>query len=80
MITKNIFEIHDLTTSEILSDNLFFDDMSELLGAYQELYPTHEIVACYRADKIITKLKITNQNDFFTNWLALIEENICNMY
>lgn len=80
MITKNVFEIHDLTTSEILSDGLFFDDMSELLGAYQELYPAHEVVCCCRLDKVNKPVHQSQQDEFLTNWFNFVDENICNMY
>ena len=41
-----VYEIHDLTTHELLSNNLRFEDLPELIGAYQDFYPTHNIVAC----------------------------------
>ena len=82
------FEIHDLTTNEVLSENLTFEDIPELFGAYEMFYPNHEIVACYREysnsnGKIIKRFYSATSfkhNDFKSEWLNLVEENICNFY
>lgn len=79
---KKLYEIHDLTTNEILADNLNFDDMPELLGAYQEFYPNHEIIPCYR-NYIQHNGYTTNtqkRKAFRMQWLELITENSCNIY
>ena len=80
------YEIHDLTTKELLADNLEFDDMPELLGAYQEFYPDHEIVACCRncskhSDYITNaQTKAQQRKAFREQWFALLTENACNIY
>jgi hypothetical protein len=70
------YEIHDLTTNEILADNLSFDDLSELFGAYVELYPTHEIVSCCRT----TKKPKTHKVSFRIEFQLYIMENYENIY
>lgn len=82
-----IYEIHDLTTGEILADNLIFDEVPELFGAYFDFYIDHEIIACYRTTSITGGYKIINideimANNFKAEWLNLIEEltNLGNLY
>jgi len=76
---KKLYEIHDLTTNEILADNLDFEDIPELLGAYADFYPTHEIIACCRNHNNIYKIK-SKKDSFKAEWFNLIEENIANFY
>ena len=80
----NTYEIHDLTTNEILVDRLEFEDMPELLEAYTNFYPNHEIVACYREydDVCITinPAKHFAKKYFKTEWFNLVEENLANFY
>lgn len=77
---KKLYEIHDLTTAEILADNLNFEDMPELLGAYADFYPTHEIIACYRNCNNDCKKIVSKRADFKVEWFNLLEENIANFY
>ena len=78
------YEIHDLTTSEILVDRLEFEDMPELLEAYINFYPNHEIVACYREyDDVciaINPVRQLTKKDFKVEWFNLVEENLANFY
>ena len=89
------FEIHDLTTNELLSDNLAFEEVPELLEAYTKFYSTHEIVACIRNATMETSYKCTldtikrfsvacinkqNHSEFLSEWLLLMEENLANFY
>lgn len=79
------FEIHDLTTNEILSDNLAFKEVPELFAAYAEFYPNHEIVFCERVDEdtfipVYTNDKLSNRAEFKTQWLMLMRSNLCNFY
>lgn len=70
------YEIHDLTTNEILADNLSFDDVSELFEAYVGLYPNHEIVCCYR----ITKTPKIRKVSYYMEFEAYILANYENIY
>ena len=79
------FEIHDLTTGEILSDNLAFEEVPELFKAYADFYSSHEIVFCERIDEDIlipihTNKKLSNRAEFQTQWFTLVASNICNFY
>lgn len=83
---KNFYEIHDLTVTEILADNLDFDDIPELLEAYQCFYSNHEIAVFHRVDGYIKlsqyylNADLQKQHEFKKEWLNLIEENLCNVY
>lgn len=74
------YEIYNLTTSELLADNLTFDDMPELYGAYLDFYPNDDIIVCCREVKItVTYARIINQSNinrkqFNSEWLALMDE------
>ncbi len=80
------YEIHDLTTEEILVDNLTFEELPELLEAYQLFYSNHDIVGCYRmCQNAVTIIKQPNtirssKQVFLNDWFALVEENIVNFY
>jgi hypothetical protein len=74
------YEIYNLTTGEILADNLTFEDMPELFGAYMEFYPEAEIIVCCRETKItVTCAKFvdreeTNRKRFYAEWFNLMDE------
>lgn len=74
------FEIHDLTTNEILADNMEFDDIPELFAAYQALYPNHELVFAYRDEQINYNNKPKTKDDFTTEWFLLLDSILCNIY
>lgn len=74
------YEIYNLTTGEILVDNLSFDDMPELFGAYMEFYPEDDIVVCCREVKItVTHARLVdreeiNRQKFYSEWFGLMDE------
>lgn len=74
------YEIHNLTTGELLADNLTFDELPELFGAYADFYPGNEIVACYREQATIKRcVKIIGvdqayKNNFYAEWFNLMDE------
>lgn len=74
------YEIYNLTTGEILADNLSFDDMPELFGAYLNFYPEDDIIVCCREVKIsVTCARIVNQDElnrraFYNEWFNLVDE------
>lgn len=72
------FEIHDITTNEVLSNNLCFDDLPELLYAYQTILPTHRIEACYRETTITEKVYYTPKADFKRDWYEFIDDIVDN--
>lgn len=82
------FEIYDFTTSEVLADNLIFDDVPELFKAYQDFYPNHAIDIFYYEVDIDIKISIKTNNmtikkqrqQFKAEWFKLLEENLCNAY
>ena len=75
------FEIHDVTTNEVLADNLEFKEIPKLVGAYTDLYPTHEITVYNRTDNAIqTRHMSTRYANFKSEWLTFIEEYLCNIY
>lgn len=69
-----VYEIHDLTTHELLSDNLRFEDLPELIGAYQNFYPTHNIVACYREESRVIPIKDNYVSEYKSYLVNLFEE------
>ena len=74
------YEIYNLTTKEILADNLDFEDMPELFGAYVEFYPEDDIIVCCRETKIsVTCARIVdreeiNRREFNSEWFAFMDE------
>lgn len=79
------FEIHDLTTNEILADNLDFEEVPELFKAYADFYSSHEIVFCERIEDDIvipihTNKRLSNKAEFQAQWLMLVAANLCNFY
>ena len=74
------YQIHNLTTGELLAENLTFDELPELFGAYADFYPEHEIVACYTEQVTIKRcVKIVGidqaeRNNFYAEWFDLMEE------
>ena len=77
---KKVYEIHDLTTAEILADNLNFDDVPELFKAYQDFYSNHEMAVFCRENSYIKCANSHKQQEFKAEWFALIEANLCNIY
>lgn len=79
------FEIHDLTTNEILADNLTFEEVPELFKAYADFYSNHEIVFCERIEDDIVIPIYTNKNfntraEFKAQWFMLVDTYLCNVY
>lgn len=75
------YELYNLTTGEILADNLTFDEIPELFDAYANFYDGDEIVACYRAINIKQCRKVVNPdekayNEFLKEWFNFVEEII----
>lgn len=74
------YELYNLTTGEILADNLTFDEVPELFGAYAEFYPDCEIIVCYREKTIVrTCAKVVNSEEinrknFYAEWFSLMDE------
>lgn len=77
---KISFEIHDITTDELLVDNLAFEDIPELLQAYTMLYPMHRIEPCYRTITITQELRLMPQEEFTHDWYELLDDIIDNLY
>lgn len=74
------YQIWNLTTNEMLADNLTFDELPELFGAYADFYPGNEIVACYTEQVTIKRcVKVlgvdqARKNNFYAEWFDLMEE------
>lgn len=73
------YEIHNLTTGEILADNITFDEIPELFEAYSSFYVDCEIIACYRDTHIkrcnkFLDINTITRNAFYSEWLNLIDE------
>lgn len=78
--TTITFEIHDITTEELLCDGVSFDDIPELLIAYQTIYPRHQIEVCYREITITERVHYLPKEEFKHDWYDMIEEIIDNLY
>lgn len=76
---KKTYEIHDLTTNEILADNLEFEDMPELFLAYCNFHNGHEIISCYRQYGKVQPIKLKKE-EFLNEWLDFVEANVANFY
>ena len=74
------FEIHNLTTNEVLADNLSFSDVPELFQAYKEFYKNHEVVACYREVTVTTRVHQLNRDQFKHDWFEMLDDIIDNLY
>ena len=74
------FEIHDITTNEVLANNLPFDDLPELMTAYQLFYPTHRIEAVYRETTVTERVHHLPRQQFKADWFELLDEIIDNLY
>lgn len=74
------FEIHDITSCEILAENLPFDDVPELVMAYQLLEPTHEIVAVCREITVTERVHHIPREQFKCEWFDLLDDIIDNLY
>ena len=76
------YEIYNLTTKEILVDNLDFEDVPELFLAYMEFYPENEIIVVFKEIKKTTAFaKIVDANEvkrkeFYSEWFSLMDELI----
>ena len=74
------YELYNLTTGEILADNLTFEEVPELFEAYANFFPDHEIIACYREGKMVrTHAKVLSydeiaRNKFMIEWFDFMEE------
>ena len=74
------YEIWNLTTGELLVDNLEFDDMPELYGAYLEFYPNDNIVVlCREINLTVIRERIASREPsrrkkFMNEWFNFIEE------
>lgn len=66
------YEIH-LTSGEILSDGLSFDDLPILFQAYQEWYGEGSIIACCRTLNGKKFNPQSRQDEFYQDWYELIE-------
>lgn len=73
------FEIHDLTTKEVLCDNIPFDDLSELLVAYRLFYPDHRIEPCYREVTTSERIHYMPREEFKHDWFEMLDEIIENL-
>ena len=78
-MTKITFEIHNLTTNELLADNLNFVDMPELLSAYQQFYPKHFIEASYRVVKVTEQVRYIPRQQFKLDWFELLDDIVENL-
>lgn len=74
------FEIHDITTKETLVENAHFDDIPELLVAYQSFYPTHQIVVCYRQVTMTEQVRVIPKHQFKSEWFEMLDCIIDNLY
>lgn len=78
------YEIYDLTANEMLADNLSFDEVPELFGAYYDFYVDHEIIVCCRTTTIKRAYKVLSNKEvaFRLEWFDFVEElvNIGNLY
>lgn len=73
------YEIYNLTTEEVLADNMSFDDIPELFEAYSSFYIDCDIAVCYRTTTIkqprqIIDIETVVKNNFKSEWLNLMEE------
>ena len=73
------FEIHDITARELLCDNVSFDDIPELVNAYEYLYPNHQIEACYREITTIERVRLLPEEEYTKDWLDMLDEILDNM-
>ena len=68
------FEIYDATEKLTVADRLTFEDMAEMMGIYQELFPNNEFIACYRIERTTVKISASAFQSFRKEWLVFIEE------
>ena len=78
--TTITFEIHNITTDEILVENASFDDIPELVYEYQRMLPIHEIVACYREITITERVHELPKDEFKHDWFELLDDIVDNLY
>lgn len=72
------FEIHDITAREMLCENVSFDDIPELVSAYEYLRPNHQIEACYREITTIEKVRLLPEEEFAKDWFEMLDTLIDN--
>lgn len=77
--TAIIFEIYDITTNELLATDLPFDELPELITAYQLFYPMHQIEAAYREVTVTERVHHLPRQQFKTDWFELIDSIIDNI-
>lgn len=73
------FEIYDISSDEILVDNVPFDDIPELLVAYQ-LFTGHDIECRYRELTVIERVHVLPKDQFKSDWFELMDYLIDNLY
>lgn len=78
--TTIMFEIHDVTTREMLCDNVNFDDIPELLKAYEYFYPNHQIEVCYRKYIATERVRHIPRAEFKNDWYNMIDDIVENLY
>lgn len=73
------FEIHNVTEQELLCDDVCFDDIPELLYAYEYMYPDDQIVACYRETTVTERVRLLPKEEFAHDWYCMLDEIIDNL-
>lgn len=74
------YELYNLTTRELLADNLTFEEVPELFQAYVEFFPENEIIVCYREKTIVRpSARVVDpyevdRNNFRAEWFNLMDE------
>lgn len=74
------YELYNLTTGELLADNLTFEEVPELFEAYSDFFPDHEIIVYRRENKMVRAcVKVLNhnevaRNEFMVEWLDFVDE------
>lgn len=74
------FEVHNVTTGDLLCDNVPFEDIPELLIAYKLLYPRHQIEVCYREVTITERVHYVPREEFTHDWFEMLDDIIDNLY
>lgn len=75
-----VYEIHNLTTNEVVAYDLSFNDVPELIGAYMDFFPEYEFVACYKDSNITVTLAKPmsqdeiNRRNFNADWFDFMDE------
>lgn len=82
------YQLYNLTTKEVLSDYLPFEEIPELYGAYAEFFPDNEFIVIEKDETVIKVCaKVIDKDDarrteFMVSWLDLVTEltRIGNLY